>query len=374
MKEHFVSLRNAVERFFYVNVFKPIFFLFDPEDVHNLMTSVGVFLGNYKLTRLATSFLFSYSNPALEQKILGIKFPNPIGLAAGFDKEAILADILPAVGFGFAEVGSITGEPCKGNDRPRLWRLPKSEALVIYYGLKNAGCEVISKRLGNKKFEIPIGTSVAKTNNSKTCDLEAGVADYVKAYRSFVNIGDYSTVNISCPNAFGGEPYTDPVKLEKLLSEIDKIKTKKPVFLKISPDLSESQLVDIIKVCDGHEVDGFICSNLTKKRDNPKIKDEEVPEKGGISGKVVEELADEQIRFVYKNTKGKYKIIGCGGIFNADDAYKKIRAGASLLQLITGMIFEGPQSVGDINLGLVRLLKRDGFKNISEAVGVDNPC
>lgn len=370
-KEKIIAARNKVERFLYVNILKPVFFLFDPEDVHDLMTNTGVILGRFKLTKLATSLFFSYSHPSLEQEILGIKFSNPIGLAAGFDKEAILADILPSVGFGFVEVGSITGEPCKGNDRPRLWRLSKSEALVIYYGLKNAGSKAISSRLSGKKFDVPIGTSVAKTNSPDTCNMDGGIKDYVKAYRSFTKIGDYFTVNISCPNAFGGEPFTDPIKLNALLSAIDEIKTDKPVFLKISPDLNDKQLKDVIEVCDRHKVDGFISSNLTKKRDNPKIKDEIVPEKGGISGRVVEDLADEQIRKIYKMTGGKYVIMGCGGIFNAEDAYKKIRAGASLVQLITGMIFEGPQMIGDTNLGLVRLLERDGFKNISEAVGAD---
>lgn len=372
MKEKIIYAKNRLFRFCYVDILKPVFFAFDPEDVHNFMTSVGVILGKYKLTRHITALLFSYSNSALEQYILGIKFKNPVGLAAGFDKEAILADILPSVGFGFVEVGSITGEPCKGNDRPRLWRLPKSEALVIYYGLKNAGSKLISKRLSGKIFEVPVGTSVAKTNSPTTCEMQGGINDYVKAYRSFTRIGDYFTVNISCPNAFGGEPFTDPIKLDALLSAIDEIKTEKPVFLKISPDLSENQLKDVIAICDKHKVDGFISSNLTKKRDNPKIRDEKVPEKGGISGRVVESLADDQIRFIYKQTQGKYVIMGCGGIFTSEDAYKKIRAGASLLQLITGMIFEGPQVIGDINLGLVRLLQRDGLKNISEAVGADN--
>lgn len=366
-----ITARNRFLRFCYVNFLKPVFFAFDPEDVHDLMTKAGVILGKYKITRGLTSLAFSYSNPILMQKILGINFPNPVGLAAGFDKDALLTDILPSVGFGFMEVGSITGEPCKGNERPRLWRLPNSEALVIFYGLKNKGCRAISRHLNSKNFDIPLGTSIAKTNSPDTCDLKSGVDDYVKAYRSFTRIGDYFTVNISCPNAFGGEPFTAPDRLDNLLSAIDEIKTGKPVFLKISPDLSDKQLSDVIAVCDKHKVDGFISSNLTKKRDNPKIKDEKVPEKGGISGRVVEDLADEQIKKIYKMTGGKYVIMGCGGIFNAEDAYKKIRAGASLLQLITGMIFEGPQMIGDINLGLVRLLERDGFKNISEAVGAD---
>lgn len=372
MKNSIIAMRNKIEHFFYTKLFKPVFFLFDPEDTHNFMTRIGVFLGKYALTRRLTAFFFSFSDPALRQNILRIDFPNPVGLAAGFDKDALLTDILPQVGFGFMELGSITGEPSKGNDRPRLWRLKKSRALVINYGLKNEGSEKISKKLRDKKFKIPAGTSIAKTNNREACETENGIKDYVKAFRQFTRIGQYFTINISCPNAFGGEPFTDPAKLEGLLSAIDKIPTEKPIFLKISPDLSEKQVDDILKVCERHRIHGFICSNLTKNRNNPKILDENVPAKGGISGKVVEDLSNSQIKFIYGKTKGRYIIIGCGGVFSAEDAYKKIKAGASLIQLITGMIFEGPQLIGEINRGLVELLKKDGFKNINEAIGAGN--
>jgi dihydroorotate dehydrogenase len=333
------------------------------------MTNMGAFLGRFCITRKITSLLFNFADPMLEQDILGIHFSNPIGLSAGFDKDALLTDILPSVGFGYEEVGSITGEPCAGNPKPRLWRLKKSQALVVYYGLKNRGSDEISARLSKKKFKFPIGTSIAKTNDATTVDVDAGVDDYVKAFKSFVNIGDYFTVNISCPNAFGGEPFTDPIKLEKLLSAIDKIKTKKPIFLKLSPDLGGDQLDAILEVCAHHRVDGFITSNLTKKRQNEKIMDEDVPEQGGISGNVVRSLANEQIRIIYTKTNGKYVIIGVGGISSVEDAYAKIKAGASLLQLITGMIFEGPQLISEINRGLVELLNKDGYKNLADARG-----
>jgi dihydroorotate dehydrogenase len=249
--------------------------------------------------------------------------------------------------------------------------LKKSRALVVYMGLKNRGCEKISERLRRKKFEIPIGTNIAKTNCFETVETDAGIDDYVKAFSHFVEIGDYFTINISCPNAYGGEPFTDPDLLEKLLTAIDDIPTRKPIFLKLSPDLTEKQVEGIIAVCGKHRVNGFLCGNLTKNRKSSKILDENVPETGGISGKVVEDLATEQIRFIYQKSKGKYIIIGCGGVFSAEDAYKKIKAGASLVQLITGMIFEGPQIISEINRGLVELFKKDGFKNISEACGAE---
>lgn len=366
-----IEMRNKIVHFFYVNILKPLYFRRDPEDVHDAMTRMGMFLGCSWLARWVTSFLFNFSHPMLEQDVLGIHFRNPIGLSAGFDKDALLTDILPFVGFGFEEVGSITGEPCTGNPRPRLWRLKKSNALVVYYGLKNEGCEKIAARLRNKKFKFPVGTSIAKTNSVSTVETKEGISDYVKAFKQFVTIGDYFTINISCPNTFGGEPFTDPEKLEALLSAIDRIETTKPIFLKLSPDLSEDQLTAILDVCAHHRVHGFISSNLTKKRSNKKIVDDDVPVQGGISGKVVADLANEQIRFIYKKTNGKYIIIGCGGIFTAEDAYAKIKAGASLLQLITAMIFEGPQVISELNRGLVQLLKKDGFKNIAEAQGTE---
>lgn len=356
----------------YKNLFKPIAFSLDPEFVHDRILSVGVLLGKTNLGRKLTRALFAYSSPVLEQTLAGIHFPNPIGLAAGFDKNAELTDILPEVGFGFAELGSITGEACSGNPKTRLWRLPKSKSLVVYYGLKNDGAEKISMRMKNRIFKIPIGISVAKTNSPQTVNLTDGVKDYAKAYRAFAETGSYITVNISCPNAFGGQPFTDPVRLEALLAELDTIPSSKPVFLKLSPDQEMQEVDALLEVIGRHNIAGIICSNLTKNRNNKKIIETGLPEVGGLSGKAVEDLANKLIIHIYKKTGRKYIIVGCGGVFNAEDAYKKIKLGASLIQLITGMIYEGPQIIGEINQGLVKLLQRDGYKNVSEAIGAEN--
>eukprot|EP01028_Stygiella_incarcerata_P009537 TRINITY_DN4560_c0_g2_i1.p1 TRINITY_DN4560_c0_g2~~TRINITY_DN4560_c0_g2_i1.p1 ORF type:complete len:382 (-),score=83.00 TRINITY_DN4560_c0_g2_i1:201-1346(-) len=352
-------------------ILKPIFFHFDPEDVHDTMTKMGILLGKHKSTQLLTSMMMDYSHPMLAQNIHGIHFRNPIGLSAGFDKDVRLVDILPHVGFGFAEVGSITGEPCTGNPRPRLWRIPKEKSLVVYYGLKNDGCEAIVERLRHKKFQFPVGISVAKTNNETTADIDAGVADYVKAYRTMLPVGDYCTINISCPNAFGGQPFTAPDRLEKLLSAIHKLPKVKPIYMKISPDITEEEQDGIIELSRTYGVDGFICTNLTKVIDNSRGTQNDVPSYGGRSGKLVDALSDKMIASFYRKTKGEFLIIGAGGVFNAKDAYRKIRNGASLIHMITGMIFNGPQTISSINEGLVRLLKQDGFSHISEAVGVD---
>jgi len=371
MDEYLISARNNVNSLIYKHLLKKIFFRMDPEDAHDRMMVNGSFLGKFSLTKELISIIYNYKNKALEQKILGIKFANPIGLSAGFDKNAQLTDILPSIGFGFEEVGSITGEPCAGNPKPRLWRLVKSKSLVVYYGLKNNGAIEIAKKLKNKKFDIPIGISIAKTNCQETVDLEKGVEDYVKGFKQFTEIGAYYTINISCPNTFGGQPFTDAKSLDKLLTKIDKIPTKKPIFIKLSPDLSKKEVDDVLEISKKHRVHGFVCTNLTKNRKNKKIKDENVPDKGGISGKVVEDLSNDLIKYIFDKTKGKYVIIGVGGVSNASDAYKKIKAGASLIQMITGMVFEGPQVISQINQGLVKLLKKDGFRNISEAVGKD---
>ena len=366
--------RQAIVRFFYTKIIKPMVFKFDPEDVHDNITMVGRILGSNIFTRQLTAAWLNFADPALQQNILGIYFKNPIGLAAGFDKDAHLTQILPYVGFGFEEVGSITGEPCKGNPRPRLWRLKNSQSLMVYYGLKNDGAEAISKRLAkgleSERFFFPVGTSIAKTNNAETVDRQKGIADYAKAFRAFTDIGDYFTVNISCPNAFGGQPFTDAQSFDELMSALDLIPTTKPVFVKFSPDLSHEEVDALLEVSARHRVHGFVLANLTKNRDNKKITDQFVPDKGGMSGKVQEGLANELIKYVYQKTAGKYIIIGCGGVFTAEDAYKKIKLGASLVQLITGMVFNGPQLIGEINSGLVDLLKKDGYSNISQAVGV----
>lgn len=369
MPENITLIRNTILYFLYRYSLKPILFLFDPELVHELFIFIGKSLGKAEISKKTTSALFNYQNPMLSQTILGITFKNPLGLAAGFDKDANLMEILPEVGFGFEEIGSITAKSYQGNPKPRLTRLKKSQSLLVNYGLKSLGAQTIAEKLKVRKFKFPVGTSIAKTNSIETVDEDRGVADYLEGFKYFTDLGDYYTINVSCPNTFGGQPFHNPNALDKLLSEIDNVKTRKPIFLKFSPDLGESQIDQILNVCKKHKVDGFVLTNLTKNRKNKKIHDAAIPEKGGMSGKVVEDLSNQLIDYVYKKTKGKYLIIGCGGVFSAEDAYKKIKLGASLIQLITGMVYQGPQTISHINLGLVELLKKDGYKNISEAVG-----
>lgn len=374
MKEHLISLRNKTASLLYKNITKPIAFQLDPEKVHEHFTHLGKQLGKNAITRGITSAAFSYSNPILSQTIAGIHFPNPVGLAAGFDKNAELLDLLPAVGFGFAEVGSITGEYCEGNPKPRLWRLPDSQSIIVYYGLKNEGAEKLSLKLSGRAFQIPIGISAAKTNCKDTVDLEKGIADYCKVLECFRTIGSYYAINISCPNSFGGLDFADPKRLEKLFIAMVKKKLFcKPVFLKLSPDLSLKELDALIALALKYPITGMICSNLVKKKENACLHDTDHKQWtcGGVSGKPVLTHALKHVAHIYQKTHGRLLVIGCGGIFTAEDAYAYIKNGASLVQLITGMIYEGPQIVSAINQGLVELLKKDGYNHISEAVGKD---
>lgn len=369
-----MTITNAATRWGYQRIAKPFFFRKDPESVHDRVSGIGKWLGRSTVARYLLSKSYVVSDKRLSQKIHGITFPNPIGLAAGFDKNAELTSIIPTIGFGFEEVGSITGEACEGNPKPRLWRLPESKGLVVYYGLKNNGCEVIAKSLSGRTFAIPIGTSIAKTNSPTCVREEEGIQDYVKAFLAFAEIGDYFTINISCPNTYGGEPFAHPEKLESLLSALDPIPTRKPIFLKISADTSIVEMDALLNVISEHRVHGLIVANLTKDYSSPYLHHHEINpiSKGGISGKPVSPKANILIKYIYQKTKNKYSIIGCGGIFTAQDAYEKIKDGASLVQLITGMIFEGPQLISEINHGLLGLLERDGYTHISEAIGVAN--
>jgi dihydroorotate dehydrogenase len=357
----------------YKQILKPVFFTQDPELVHDKMIQLGNLLGKYSFSRNLTRLIFRYDNPILSQEICGLKFPNPVGLSAGFDKNAKLLNILPCVGFGLAEIGSVTHNAYQGNPKPRLFRLPKSKGLVVYYGLMNDGVKALAPKFTNHILaDTIIGMSIAKTNCVATSTEEGGIQDYFEClkYATENNLADYYTINISCPNTFGGEPFTSKEKLEKLLSKLSEVEKVKPIFVKMPINLNMQDFDDLLNCCIKYKIDGVVIGNLTKVRDTDLIKDE-IPEnvKGGISGMPTQKLSNDLISYTYKKYGDKLIIIGVGGIFSAEDAYEKIKLGASLLQLITGMIYEGPGLIGEINEQLVRLLQKDGYTNLSEAIG-----
>ncbi len=356
----------------YKHIFKPIVFKINPETVHDSTLNISAISGHIGPIKYLLNKTWAYDNKSLEQTVDGLKYINPIGLAAGWDKDARTISLMPAIGFGFCEVGSITKHAYSGNPGTRLWRLKKSQSILVYYGLKNEGVDIIAPRIKNTHSKILVGTNIARTNSPDCANDSVSVEDYTYSFKKLANIGDYFTVNISCPNTYGGQPFHDKKRLDMLLTSLDKIPTKKPVYIKISPDISKQERQDIAKLSFQHNVQGFICGNLTKNRKLASIKDNDIPAVGGMSGKIVENLSNELISDMYSLTAGKKTIIGLGGVFTADDAYEKIKRGASLVQLITGLIFQGPQIIGQINQGLAELLEKDGYTNINQAIGKVN--
>ena len=357
----------------YKRLIKSILFKTNPEKIHNLALIMGTILSKSKVIRYFLKKSFLYKNKTLEQEILKIRFRNPVGLAAGFDKDAKLIELLPSLGFGFTEVGSITNKPCQGNPKPRLFRLPKEKSIIINYGLCNQGAEILHTKLKNKDLEIPLGINIARTNSQMS--KEQAIDDFVSGFQKLKDLGDYLVINASCPNTFDDIDFCEINTLKTLLKEINKENISKPVFLKIKPDLTLDHVDKILEISNEyHFIKGFIISNLTKDRTNlktPKKEIDAISLKGGLSGPPVKEKSNKLIKYVYKKTKGKYTIVGCGGIFNAEDAYQKIKAGASLVQLITGMIYEGPSLIKKINKDLTKLLEKDNYTNIKQAIGVD---
>jgi dihydroorotate dehydrogenase subfamily 2 len=349
-------------------------FLFDPEFVHEFIIGYGEKIGNFGVTRSLARKMFYAQSKSLNQNVAGINFQNPIGLAAGFDYQAKLTKILPSLSFGFQTIGTITSHPYEGNPKPRLGRLSKSKSLMVNKGFKNPGIKEVVRKLQKNGFTIPVGISIGKTNTTKDETQEQAVEDIVTAFRiaekSRVNFSFYE-LNISCPNLFGKVSFYPPENLRQLLKAVTDIKLKKPLFIKMPIEQTDEETLAMLNVITDFPVAAVIFGNLLKNRKDKALDPEEVKQfpVGNFSGKPTEERSNELIELSYKRYGKELVIIGCGGIFNAKDAYKKIRLGATLVQLITGLIFEGPQLIAQINIGLDELLRQDGFSNISQAIG-----
>jgi len=379
-----VGLRNKI-MWLGFRAIRPLIFLMEPEQAHYSLKRVGVFLGSNPITKWLTALLMDYNHKSLAITVDGIDYRNPVGLSAGFDKDGELTKIYPSIGFGLAELGSFTGEICPGNPGKRLFRMIKSKAIVVWYGLNNEGAETISKRLAKEDFgRLRVGINAANSNLTPEFDLEMSINDYLKTMKLFKDIGDYYDVNISCPNTQDGEPFVDKKNLDALLTRInEEIRpiSDKPIYVKLAADMTLDEINTIVDGCVEHGMDGVVCTNLAKPQYNSEHRPEEYPTvdgrlpkgKGAMSGLPLQRISTNVIRHVYRRTRGKLTIIGVGGIFTAKDAYEKITSGASLLHMITTMIFDGPQNINEINRGLVKLLKKDGFETMAEAVGSRNP-
>ena len=373
-----IRIASSLTSFTYQNILKPLLFQVDPEIVHELMTDFGEFCGTSQPVRSVFVHTYAFTHPSLTQKLHGIVFTNPVGLAAGFDYRAQLTQILPAVGFGFGTVGTITNSPYEGNPKPRLGRLPKSKSLLVNKGFKNAGAEAVIKKVSQRKFHYPVGISIGRTNSQLLTTQKQSIADILEAFSLFEASHikhAYYELNISCPNLFGKVTFYPAKNLHELLREIDQLKISRPVFIKMPISESDNATQKMLEVIVKHKINGVIFGNLQKNRHDQSVDKHEAVNisilKGYLSGKPTWQRSNELIRLAYNQYGKKLTIIGCGGIFSAEDAYTKIKLGASLVQLITGMVYQGPALIGQINYGLVKLLKQDGLKSISEAVGTE---
>jgi dihydroorotate dehydrogenase len=337
---------------------RPLAFALDPEASHRLTVKALKFMPPHGPPHFAES---------LKTTVAGLNFPTPVGLAAGFDKDAEVPEQMLSLGFGFVEVGTLTPRPQKGNPKPRLFRLKRDRAVINRMGFNNCGQAAAFGRL-ERFSHLPgiIGINVGANKDSAD-----RVADYVAGVRAMSPVADYLTINISSPNTPGLRQLQDEGALRALLSAIHDARESSgpPIFLKVAPDLGEGEPDQIVRVAIQHRVDAIIVSNTTVSR--PTLRSKYAGESGGLSGKPLRPLALKALRDFRAASGGEIPLIGVGGIANADDAWERIRAGASLIQLYTAMVYEGPGIARRIASGLAERVKREGFANIAEAVGTE---
>ncbi|HEY9626634.1 MAG TPA: quinone-dependent dihydroorotate dehydrogenase [Coleofasciculaceae cyanobacterium] len=374
----------------YQSILRPFLFSglkVDPEQAHQQTLHLLSEWADHPLSvplfqLLQRSCLFHH--PALEQRLWGLPFANPVGLAAGFDKDGVAANLWSGFGFGFAELGTVTLHAQPGNPKPRLFRLPIDQAALNRMGFNNQGAAALAVRLEAiaalhpKPPAIPMGINLGK---SKITPLETAAEDYRDSFEILSNWGDYFVVNVSSPNTPGLRSLQATDQLEPILSALCQANQRrsvpKPILIKIAPDLEWEAIADVLKLTQTYQLAGIIATNTTIRRDHlqtdiiaatgKSVREEA----GGISGAPLRQRSTEVIRFIYQQTQGKLPIIGVGGIFTAADAWEKITAGASLLQVYTGWIYEGPWMVRRILKGLVQELEAHQLSNISEAIGLN---
>ena len=334
----------------YKSIVRPLLFKFDPEGVHHFSFRSIKLLSKLGLTRLAKSS-FQVEDKALEREVFGLKFKNPVGLAAGFDKDAKLYQELSDFGFGFVEIGTLTPKPQPGNPKKRLFRLKEDQAIINRMGFNNGGVEAAVARLKKNK-NVLIGGNIGK---NKVTPNEEAFNDYKICFEALYDYVDYFVVNVSSPNTPNLRALQDTEPLTKLLAglqELNKLKGGKPILLKIAPDLTDEQLLDIIDIVKTTQIAGVIATNTTISREG--LKSENKEETGGLSGKPLKDRSTEVIRFLSVKSNKAFPIIGVGGIHSAADALEKLEAGASLIQLYTGFIYEGPGLIKRINQEILK--------------------
>lgn len=363
------------------SLLRPLLFQLEAEQAHDwAMNSAAIVQAVHP--SLVSPFL-SYTHPKLRQTLWALEFSGPLGLAAGADKNARLVPFWQALGMGYVEVGSVTAQPAKGNARPRAFRLPKDNAVVNRMGLNNEGAEKVAVRLAQQqhRFRVPVGINIAKTHSPDIMG-ERAVADFVESFRRLAPLASYVTLNISCPNTAEGKTFEDPESLEALLvavtQERERLSRPIPLLLKLSPPADLTALEDIysplLSLVKKYSIDGLVATNTASDRSQLTTDTATLERigRGGLSGKPLFPRALATVRYLYRATQGKLPIVGVGGVRSVEDAYAMIRAGASLLQVYTGMIYEGPGLIKRIHKGLVANLERDGFATLADAVGSES--
>jgi len=336
----------------YKSIIRKILFKIDPEKVHHFTFYFLKTLFKFHFIKSVTKDIFCVEDKKLERKLFGLTFKNPVGLAAGFDKNAVLFDEFANYGFGFVEIGTVTPKPQAGNPKKRLFRLKEDEAIINRMGFNNDGVKVIAERLRKRKSDIIIGGNIGK---NKTTPNENAVDDYIVCFHELFDVVDYFVVNVSSPNTPNLRSLQDKKPLTNLLQTLQdenlKKEKQKPILLKIAPDLTDEQLLDIIDIIRITKIAGVIATNTTISRAN--LKSEKKNETGGLSGKPVKDRSTEVIRFLSERSNKAFPIIGVGGIHSAKNAQEKLDAGADLVQIFTGFIYEGPGLVKKINKSLI---------------------
>ena len=345
------------------SIFKPYIFSLDPEIAHDLA------IKSLKFNVLPKSIFNVQGEEQLETNLLNERIPNPIGLAAGFDKSAEVYNSLFKLGYGFVEVGTITPKRQLGNSKPRVFRLEKDRALINRLGFNNHGLEIVSKRISDNLPSGFLGINIGPNKDTKNKD-----EDYFICLSRLSSFAGYITINISSPNTEGLRNFHEKKALEKLLLGVNKIKKDKnivkPLVVKISPDIKDNEISSIIELILKHKIEGIIVSNTTDSH-REKLSDIQKNEKGGLSGQPLKDLSTKLIKKFYRETKGKIQIIGVGGVDSGYAAFEKICAGADAVQLYTGMVYKGPGVVKEMKKELITILKKEKLKNISEAVGIN---
>ena len=343
------------------NFFRSFIFKFSPEVAHSLAIK-ALKLNNFPINKIV-------KNKILETEFFGKLIPTPVGVAAGFDKNAEVYNPLFNLGFGFVEVGTITPKPQYGNPKPRVFRLEEDNALINRLGFNNTGSEDISSRITKEIKKGILGINIGPNKNTKN-----RIEDYLNCFKKFQNLGDYITINISSPNTEGLRNFHNQEEMKRLLVGLNKIKKEKkieqPIAIKISPDINEEDIGRIVELVKSQKIQSIIVSNTTdNNREN--LSDMKKNEVGGLSGQPLKDISTDLIKKFYKETKGEVQIIGVGGVDSGQSAFEKITAGADAVQLYTGMVYKGPGIVKEIKKELISILKKENLNNISEAVGIN---